>query len=559
MLTVEDKLAILTDAAKYDAACTSSGVDRDAKLGHLGSTNCAGICHSFAADGRCITLLKVLMTNACIYDCAYCANRCSNDIPRAMFEPRELADLTIEFYRRNYIEGLFLSSGVIKSPDFTMELMMQAIAILRNEYGFLGYIHVKAIPGASPEALAKLGFLVDRMSTNIELPSQDSLTLLAPSKTKSSILAPMDFIAQGIMDGPDGVKRRLSGNVDSASSSKKSRPFRCSGHCGSCGACAGRQRARRTSSKSATTGTRWSTGDGFGFGGAPVSSKAIRLSKQTEIERYEYKERFVPAGQSTQMIIGATPESDYHILRLSNSLYSTFGLRRVFFSAYMPINESSILPDKGTYTPLDREHRLYQADWLMRFYNFGFDEIISESNPFLDTRIDPKANWALNNIHLFPIEINTAPYWMLMRIPGLGVTGAQKVVRARKCAKLSFDSLKRMGLSTKRMKYFITCNGKYSSPVPFDVDAIRACLILDATPAAKQNRCGGKRQVEGQLSLFNPATLDMGFLGEVVGEAHQTSAFEPFQSGQLKAFQEQSKLLGRLKAEKEAKHELICA
>ncbi len=494
-MDTERKLEILTDAAKYDVACTSSGVDRDAKLGHLGSTYCAGICHSFSADGRCITLLKVLMTNACMHDCAYCANRRSNDIPRAAFEPRELADLTIEFYRRNYIEGLFLSSGVVRSPDYTMEQMYRTVRILREEHGFLGYIHVKGIPGTSPELLERMGYLVDRMSVNIELPSQESLSVLAPGKTKEGILSPMALLAQGIAANRDGRRTRRSTLV--------------------------------------------------GRSGAADLARRER----TELERSEGGVRFVPAGQSTQLIVGATPESDYHILNLASSLYRRYELKRVFFSAYLPINDSPILPDKSVEAPLTREHRLYQADWLMRFYDFTVDELIDASRPFLDMQLDPKASWALRNLDIFPVEINKAPYELLLRVPGLGVIGARKVMRARRHCRLAPEDLVRMGLSLKRMRYFITCNGKYVSPVDLDEKAIRTELMLLASPAVKNRRSGGRQQAEGQLSRFDPHTGYEALQGQLLGEDQFGNS--PFQEGQLEAFAQQRALLAAASSRKE--------
>ena len=343
------KLEILADAAKYDVACTSSGIDRDAQKGKLGNTLAAGCCHSFAADGRCITLLKVLMTNVCVYDCAYCVNRASNEVPRAAFKPRELADLTIAFYRRNYIEGLFLSSGVIRNPDYTTELMIQTLSILREEHGFRGYIHAKAVPGTSPELVQQLGHLADRMSVNMELPSQKSLQLLAPQKDKQRIIAPMRQIRDNIAVDKD----------------------------------------TRALVRKQTTYMR-----------------QIRPKK---------KERaFVPAGQSTQMIVGASPESDFQILNLSAALYRTLSLKRVFFSAYTPVNDDKRLPGTDA-VQLNREHRLYQADWLLRFYRFDVTEIIDEDNPFLDPDLDPKANWAINHLDFFPVEVNTAPLEALLR------------------------------------------------------------------------------------------------------------------------------------------------
>jgi putative DNA modification/repair radical SAM protein len=413
-----DKLTILADAAKYDVACTSCGVDRKAQKGKLGDTTSAGICHTFSADGRCVTLLKVLLSNVCSYDCAYCVNRRSNEIPRATFTARELAELTIGFYRRNYIEGLFLSSGVLRTPDYTTEQMCEAIRILREEYGFRGYIHAKAIPGTSDELLVRLGVLVDRVSLNIEFPSEKSLKLLAPEKAGENALKPMAFVR-------DGIK-------------------------------------------------------------ANYQDKRLSTVRRT---------RFVPAGQSTQMIIGASPESDHHILKLSASLYKSLELKRVFFSAYIPVNTNPLLPSTSE-VPLLREHRLYQADWLMRFYEFDVDEIIDEEHPFLDPLIDPKCNWALNHMEHFPAEINKVPYEMLLRIPGVGVRGAKRIRLARRERTLRFEDLKRLHISLKRAKYFITCNGQFAEGVLFDPLSIHSELI--ATAQARRL----KGTVPGQMSLF---------------------------------------------------------
>lgn len=433
-----DKLEILADAAKYDVACTSSGVDRSGAQGQLGSSRVAGCCHSFSADGRCITLLKVLMTNVCIYDCAYCASRCSNaDLVRTCFKPRELADLTIGFYRRNYIEGLFLSSGVIKDPDTTSELMLQTLRILREEYGFRGYIHVKGVPGASPELIHRLGLLADRMSVNLELPSKESLKSLAPDKSRESILKPMKQISESIAE--DAETRALV-------------------------------RKRKTTYMSATRPKR-----------------AARA--------------FVPAGQSTQMIIGASPETDHHILNLSAALYKQLSLKRVFFSAYLPVNDDARLPSTD-HIQLDREHRLYQADWLLRFYEFNVDEIIDADNPFLATDVDPKANWALNNLDLFPVEVNTASYETLLRVPGIGVRGAHLIIRARRQSTLKERELRKLGIAFKRARYFITCNGSYmASGVDFSKEALHANLTSSIDGGKHGRRAD--RPLEGQMSLFD--------------------------------------------------------
>lgn len=430
------KLALLADAAKYDVACTSSGIDRDARMGALGNATAAGICHSFSADGRCITLLKVLFTNVCVFDCAYCASRCSNDVPRASFRPRELADLTMEFYRRNYIEGLFLSSGVLKSPDYTTERIIECLRILREEYGFRGYIHAKAVPGTSSDLLAALGLLADRISVNMELPSSESLALLCPNKTRDSIVAPMCQIREGIAEDRDtrALMRRDACYM------------------------AQRRPARKTRA-------------------------------------------FAPAGQSTQMIIGATPETDFQILNLSSSLYKTMHMKRVFFSAYLSVNEDGRLP-QGNAVQLDREHRLYQADWLMRFYKFDAAELIDEGQPFLATDIDPKANWAINHLDRFPIEVNTAPYEELLRVPGIGVRGAKAIVGARRATALGEAELRKLGVAYKRARFFITCRGRYQGHgTRFDKESLHARLAAPIQAGSHGRRSG--KVLAGQMSLFN--------------------------------------------------------
>lgn len=430
------KLALLADAAKYDVACTSSGIDRDAHMGALGNATAAGICHSFSADGRCITLLKVLFTNVCVFDCAYCASRCSNDVPRTSFRPRELADLTMEFYRRNYIEGLFLSSGVLKSPDYTTERIIECLRILREEYGFRGYIHAKAVPGTSSDLLAALGLLADRISVNMELPSSESLALLCPNKTRDSIVAPMRQIREGIAEDRDtrALMRRDACYM------------------------AQRRPARKTRA-------------------------------------------FAPAGQNTQMIIGATPETDFQILNLSSSLYKTMHMKRVFFSAYLSVNEDGRLP-QGNAVQLDREHRLYQADWLMRFYKFDAAELIDEGQPFLATDIDPKANWAINHLDRFPIEVNTAPYEELLRVPGIGVRGAKAIVGARRATALGEAELRKLGVAYKRARFFITCRGRYQGHgTRFDKESLHAQLAAPIQAGSHGRRSG--KVLVGQMSLFD--------------------------------------------------------
>lgn len=419
------KLTVLTDAAKYDVACTSSGVNRAGKAGGIGSAVACGICHSFAADGRCISLLKVLMSNMCAYDCAYCVNRRSNDAPRASFTPRELADLTMQFYRRNYIEGLFLSSAVVKNPDFTCEQMLRVLTLLREEYRFGGYIHVKAIPGADPRLVEALGLLADRMSVNIELPSQQSLRLLAPQKDRDGILKPMGQISQGIAE------------------------------------------------------------------------------RKSDLVRYSRARRFVPAGQSTQMIIGATPDTDYQILGLTAGLYKKYALKRVFFSAYMPVVEGKNLPALGTRPPLLREHRLYQADWLLRFYRFDVNEIIDEKHPNLNPLIDPKCNWALRHPEHFPVEVNRAPYDLLLRVPGIGVRSAGRIVKARKVHSLDFDALKRIGVVLKRAQYFVTCQGRSMVRRQEGPEGILRGLLSDRSLSMLPGAQGE------QLSLFEVGDDDL--------------------------------------------------
>lgn len=452
-MDVGRKLEILADAAKHDVACTSSGLDRNGVKGRLGASQAAGCCHSFTPDGRCVSLLKVLMTNACAYDCAYCTCRKSNpDLERACFTPRELADLTISFYRRNFIEGLFLSSGVLKSPDDTTLLMLQTLSTLRHEYGFRGYIHAKCVPGTSPELICELGLLADRLSVNLELPSSESLKRLAPDKPSGNILGPMGQISDFIQE--DKRNHQL----------------------------AERMPHRRTAL----------------LGAAGRNKMAISESKGASQRR---SERFSPAGHSTQMIIGASPESDFQILTLSASLYKRYNLKRVFFSAYNPMNKDPRLPNTD-FIPLDREHRLYQADWLMRLYGYDVTEVIDSDNPFLRTDIDPKANWAINNLDEFPIEVNKAPYDMLLRVPGIGVKGARSIVTARKQTTLGEQELRKLGITYKRARYFITCNGSYmGAGIDFSREALHAKLAAPIDGGKHGRR--SQRVSEGQLRLFD--------------------------------------------------------
>ncbi|OLS03221.1 putative DNA modification/repair radical SAM protein [Tissierella creatinophila] len=392
------KLEILSDAAKYDVSCSSSGSNRKNKKDGLGNTSTAGICHSWSDDGRCISLLKILLTNYCVYDCVYCVNRSSNDLPRAIFTPEEVVDLTINFYKRNYIEGLFLSSAVFKSPDYTMELILKVVKTLREKENFNGYIHTKTIPGADDLLVEEVGRYVDRMSVNIELPSENGLKLLAPKKTKKDILKPMGFIHNNILQTKEDKK----------------------------------------------------------------------IFKATP--------NFVPAGQTTQMIVGATEDNDLNILNLSESLYKTLNLKRVYYSAFIPVSTNPKLPVINS-PPLVRENRIYQADWLLRFYNFEAKELLDERNPNFDLELDPKCNWALRNIHLFPVEINKADYKTLLRVPGIGVRSAKRIISARNFTTLDFFDLKKLGIVLKRAQHFITCKGKYFGFNDINPEIIRSQII----------------------------------------------------------------------------------
>lgn len=377
---VLDKLKILAESAKYDVSCASSGTSRSHKKGQIGSAEGWGICHSFAEDGRCISLLKIMLTNNCIYDCAYCINRRSNDLPRATFSVSELVNLTIEFYRRNYIEGLFLSSGVVRNPDYTMERLVKVVKDLRQVYRFNGYIHLKSIPGASQELVNEAGLYADRMSVNIEIPNEQSLQLLAPEKDFQSVFTPMRYIQQGMLQSAE------------------------------------------------------------------------------ERKKYRHTPRFVPAGQSTQMIVGATSDSDKDILHLTSALYKRPSMKRVYYSGFVPVNGYDNRLPALKQPPLVRENRLYQADWLLRFYNFKVDEIVDDSYPDLDLEIDPKLAWALRHPEAFPVDINRADYEMLLRVPGLGVKSAKMILTARRYSRLGTSHLKQIGVVLKKAQYFITCN-----------------------------------------------------------------------------------------------------
>lgn len=437
-----EKLGILADSAKYDVACTSSGVDRKGNGTDLGNSVKAGICHSFSADGRCISLLKILMTNECVYDCKYCINRCSNDVPRATFTPEEICTLTMEFYRRNYIEGLFLSSGILNNPSYTMELLYQTLYLLRNKYRFNGYVHVKAIPGADPRLIQMTGFLADRMSVNLELPTGEGLRELAPNKHRKTILTPMRQIQNGIREN------------------------------------------------------------------------------KNDLVVYRNAPKFSSGGQSTQMIIGATAENDYQILNVAESLYEKFELKRVFYSAFVKVNEDKLLPSLPGGPPLLREHRLYQADWLLRFYGFKASELLDEKRPFFNVMLDPKEDWAVRHLECFPVEINKAPYEVLLRVPGVGVKSAQRIMSARRTAKLTFTDLKKIGVVLKRAVYFITCEGRMMYNTKLEEDYI----VRNLTTDKDRIRFGSDGMTYKQMSLFD----DNLFQGQVSAEDRYRSAVGMF-------------------------------
>lgn len=465
-----DKLTILADAAKFDAACTSSGVDRDPQAGKVGMASAAGCCHSFTPDGRCITLLKVLLSNACCYDCAYCVNRSSAQTKRATFTPQELAELTVDFYKRNYIEGLFLSSGVIGSPDHTTELMIECLSYLRNELLFNGYVHAKVIPGTDPDLIDAIGRLADRLSVNLELPSSTSLTKLCPHKNAETVTKPMSFIH----------RLRVS------------------------------EERQLLEAKNASKGIVKSAGKSKGIvipsqkkiikDGLALRSNCLKNTFMCSSRVSSGKRSFSPAGQSTQIIIGASPESDNQILHLSQALYQQFELKRVFFSAYIPVIEDNRLPELDTPVPLRREHRLYQADWLMRYYAFSPDELVSPEAPWLDLEIDPKLGWALAHLNQFPVEIMDAPLEILLRVPGIGPTGARRIIAARKRSRLTFDDLKRLGIQLKRSHHFLTCCVVRDASAPLDQELIKQRVIADAK-ASSYNKT--RRRIESsQLRLF---------------------------------------------------------
>ena len=416
---VLEKLSILADAAKYDVSCSSSGSKRKNENKGLGNAEGMGICHAYTEDGRCVSLLKILLTNHCIFDCAYCISRKSNDVKRAAFTVQEVVDLTINFYRRNYIEGLFLSSGIFKDPDYTMERLVLIARKLRTEHKFNGYIHLKTIPGASDDLIREAGLYADRLSVNVEMPTEQSLALLAPDKRREDMIRPMTFLKNEIIASRE-------------------------------------------------------------------EQKAVVTAKP---------QLFAPAGQSTQMVIGATPESDWQILKMSDGFYKHMNLKRVYYSGYVPVSNDNRLPAIGTPVPMVRENRLYQADWLLRFYGFSVDEIVSPDDPFLDMQIDPKLNWALRNLHQFPVDINNADLELIKRIPGIGIQSAQKIWEARKFNKLTWDQLKKFNIATNRAKYFLNLKVQDFKPKDYTPEQIRSFIL-----SASQTKYAANHSP--QLQLF---------------------------------------------------------
>ncbi|MDD5937070.1 MAG: putative DNA modification/repair radical SAM protein [Clostridiales bacterium] len=518
-MTIEQKLSILADAAKYDVACTSSGVDRKGKEGMIGNAVAGGLCHAFAADGRCISLLKILFTNECIYDCKYCINRTSNDVPRTTFTPEEVCSLTMEFYRRNYIEGLFLSSGIIHTPNYTMELIGRTLQMLRTQYHFNGYIHCKAIPGADPELVEMVGWYADRMSVNLELPTADGLKQLAPHKNRKHILSPIRQIQSGIeesqqsfgmMGGNKGrywhTRRQIEGksiqqkrledaqnNISQKQSLLQNPKFQKSDEI----------------RKKILTG--WEEED---------TSKALTNTTRalTRYNQFGGKRGFVPAGQSTQMIIGATPETDYEILSVTEALYQKFDLKRVFYSAFIRVNEDSALPVIPGGPPLLREHRLYQADWLLRYYGFDANELLTKERPNFNVFLDPKCNWAIGHLEQFPVEINKADYYTLLRVPGIGPKSAGRIVKARQTAKLRFEDLKKMGVVLKRAVYFITCNGQMMYSVKLEENYITNQMIGIKERLPKNLASDG--MTYEQLSLFDHQSIQIPATQQIQMIAH---------------------------------------
>lgn len=522
-LTIEEKLTILADAAKFDVACTSSGVQRENRPGQIGNSCGSGICHTFAADGRCISLLKILYTNECIHDCRYCVNRISNDTVRTAFTPEELCELTIGFYRRNYIEGLFLSSGIIHTPDETMQQICTALRMLRERYTFNGYIHCKAIPGASPELVEMCGWYADRMSVNLEFPTAEGLKQLAPGKSRKKILSPLRQIQDGIAEshaylGMNGgnkgaywyTQRRLEGDyseftggITQVAEDRARLAERLNQRLG-----------KKTEPKVETAAKR----DIMEIPETlPVRQKQLPVdSRQSHLQfmnRMTGKRGFVPAGQSSQMIVGATQETDLQIISVSEALYQRFDLKRVFYSAFIRLNDDDALPVLPGGPPLLREHRLYQADWLLRYYGFAAKELLSEQRPNFNVYLDPKCNWAIEHLGMFPVEINDADYFTLLRVPGIGPKSARRIVSSRKTVRLDYSDLKKMGVVLKRAQYFITCSGKMMEHMKVSEDMILSRMIGEASGECRRIMDSGITYQ--QLSLFD--TMNAGELAADTG------------------------------------------
>lgn len=519
-LTIEEKLTILADAAKYDVACTSSGVQRENRPGQVGNSSSCGICHTFAADGRCISLLKILYTNECVHDCKYCVNRVSNDTVRTSFTPEELCELTMGFYRRNYIEGLFLSSGIIHTPDETMQQICTALRMLREKYMFNGYIHCKAIPGADPALVEMCGWYADRMSVNLEFPTAEGLKQLAPGKTRKKILTPLRQIQDGIAEshaylGMNGgnkgaywyTQRRLEGDyseftggIEQVAEDRARLAERLNRRLGKKIENRNASRMQVNDSVGADVNVRSSDVPEYrsNSGELPVSSRQSHLQFMNQMTG---KRGFVPAGQSSQMIIGATPETDLQIISVSEALYQRFDLKRVFYSAFIRLNEDSALPVIPGGPPLLREHRLYQADWLLRYYGFAAKELLTEQRPNFNVYLDPKCNWAIDHLGMFPVEINTADYFTLLRVPGIGPKSARRIVSSRKTARLDYFDLKKMGVVLKRAQYFITCSGKMMEQMKVSEDMILSRMIGEA--AGECRRIMDSGITYQQLSLFD--------------------------------------------------------
>lgn len=556
-LTIEEKLTILADSAKFDVACTSSGVQRENRPGQVGNSSSCGICHTFAADGRCISLLKILYTNECVHDCKYCVNRISNDTVRTSFTPEELCELTMGFYRRNYIEGLFLSSGIIHTPDETMQQIYTALRMLREQYKFNGYIHCKAIPGADPALVEMCGWYADRMSVNLEFPTSEGLRTLAPGKSRKKILTPLRQIQDGIAEshaylGMNGgnkgaywyTQRRLEGDyseftggIEQVAEDRARLAERLNQRLG-------KKTERKSVVQSLLREAEQSDTDvnGVGvpkdgrtgcacdeyelYGQGSIEPQGLQIqqpgqrrttaqrltdsdnllinSRQSHLQfmnQMTGKRGFVPAGQSSQMIIGATQETDLQIISVSEALYQKFDLKRVFYSAFIRVNEDSALPVIPGGPPLLREHRLYQADWLLRYYGFAAKELLTEQRPNFNVYLDPKCNWAIDHLGMFPVEINDADYFTLLRVPGIGPKSARRIVSSRKTTRLDYYDLKKMGVVLKRAQYFITCSGKMMEHMNVSEDMILSRMIGEA--AGECRRIMDSGITYRQLSLFD--------------------------------------------------------